>query len=430
MKLKRKARPGLTLAAGFMLIIAIGTLLLMLPSSHQEGVDVSFIDALFISTSAVCVTGLTPLDISKTLSTSGSTILMLLIQAGGLGYAVLAVFFIWIANGKIRFSSGNLLRDSFGADHRITTGNLLKLALGVTAAAELLGAVLLFISFSGHYETGRAAYLALFHSVSAFNNAGFDLFSTSMMPWNEDPLVLITIASLIAAGGLGFLVYGNLIRRIRGEGTLSLHSKIVLSSTALLIISGTVLFYLTIDGISFINAFFQSVTTRTAGFFSIDQLAMPHSAVFLSIVLMFIGASPGGTGGGVKTTSAFTAILSAFSLLLGRKPAAFGREISGESTLKAFFIITIAVMLLVFSVFLLSVFQPEMELEALTFEAVSAFATVGLTLGVTPELTLGGKIVIILLMYLGRVGVMTIITSFARRTVSDVRHIEEKVIIG
>ena len=427
---RRKPRPGLTLAIGFMIIIAAGTMLLMLPLSHQEGVDVDLIDALFISTSAVCVTGLTPLDISKTLSTFGSMVLMLLIQAGGLGYAVLAVFFIWIANGRIDFYSGNLLRDSFGADHRINTGKLLRTALLVTIVSELIGAVLLFTSFAGRYPIPRAIYLSVFHSVSAFNNAGFDLFSTSLVSWNEDPVVLVTIALLIITGGIGFLLIGNLVGRLRSRNAISLHTKIVVSSTLFLIAAGTLLFRAAIDGVDWKNAFFQSVTVRTAGFFSFDQASMSHAAILVSIILMFIGASPGGTGGGIKTTSAFAAILASFSLLLGRKPKAFGREIEGDSIMRAFFIIVIAITVLALAILLLTVFQPDADLETLLFEAVSAFATVGLTLGITPDLTMGSKIVIIALMYLGRVGVMTIIASFARRMEPSVRLIEEKILIG
>ena len=190
------------------------------------------------------------------------------------------------------------------------------------------------------------------------------------------------------------------------------------------------LFKLTVDGIDWKNAFFQSVTTRTAGFFSFDQASMSHAAILISVILMFIGASPGGTGGGIKTTSAFAAILASFSLLLGRRPRAFGREIGEESIMKAFFVIVIAITVLAIALMLLTVFQPEADLETLLFEAVSAFATVGLTLGITPDLTIGSKIVIIALMYLGRVGVMTIIASFARRMEDPVRYIEENILIG
>ena len=423
-------QPGLKLALGFMLLIAIGTLLLYLPVSHQDGVDMSLIDSLFVATSAICVTGLTPVDISQTLSLFGSTVLMLLIQVGGLGYAVIAVIIIRLASGRIDASTGNLLRDSLGADHKIDTKRLLKAALSVTALIELMGAALLFVSFSERYPFWRAVYLSIFHSVSAFNNAGFDLFSDSMMKWNTDALVLITIASLIALGGLGFILYNDLFEHFRNRRKISVHTKIVLSTTAFLIISGTVLFRIVLPDIDWKNAFFQSVTTRTAGYFSYDQTILPPAGVALTIVLMFIGASPGSTGGGVKTTSFYTAVKAAFSLLLGRNPTAFKREISQESVMKAFFVIIISVLLVAAASFLLTVTDPQFTADKILYETVSAYATVGLTMGITPYISTGGKIILIIMMFLGRVGFMTIITAFARRRASGARYLEEKVIIG
>ena len=427
---RKKLQPGLKLALGFMLLIAIGALLLYLPLSHQDGVDVSFIDALFISTSAICVTGLTPLDISQTLSVFGSTVLMLLIQIGGLGYAVVAVIIIRIASGHIDAFSGSLLRDSLGADHRVGTKRILMTALAVTGIIELLGAVLLFTVFSGHFPLGRALYLSLFHSVSAFNNAGFDLFSDSLMKWNDNPVVLVTIALLIALGGLGFILYNDIGEHIRHGKKISMHTKIVLSTTLFLIVSGTVLFRFILPGIDWKNAFFQSVTTRTAGYFSYDQTTLPPAGVALTVVLMFIGASPGSTGGGVKTTSFFTAIKASFSLLLGRNPKAFKREISSESVMKAFFVIIISVLLVALATLLLTITDGNFSSDKLLYEVVSAYATVGLTMGVTPHISFAGKIVLIIMMYLGRVGFMTIITAFARRSLEGARYIEEKVIIG
>ncbi len=427
---RKKLQPGLKLALGFMLLIAIGALLLYLPLSHQDGVDVSFIDALFISTSAICVTGLTPLDISQTLSVFGSTVLMLLIQIGGLGYAVVAVIIIRIASGHIDAFSGSLLRDSLGADHRVGTKRILMTALAVTGIIEIAGAVMLFTVFSGHFPLGRALYLSLFHSVSAFNNAGFDLFSDSLMKWNDNPVVLVTIALLIALGGLGFILYNDIGEHIRHGKKISMHTKIVLSTTLFLIVSGTVLFRFILPGIDWKNAFFQSVTTRTAGYFSYDQTTLPPAGVALTVVLMFIGASPGSTGGGVKTTSFFTAIKASFSLLLGRNPKAFKREISSESVMKAFFVIIISVLLVALATLLLTITDGNFSSDKLLYEVVSAYATVGLTMGVTPHISFTGKIVLIIMMYLGRVGFMTIITAFARRSLEGARYIEEKVIIG
>ena len=431
MRAKRKLQPGLQLALGFLSVITIGALLLLLPVSQNEGENLKAIDALFISTSAVCVTGLTPVDISAVLSPFGTTVMMLLIQIGGLGYAVIAVIIIRLTSGKLDLSSRNLLRDSFGADHRVQVWKLLFTAVAVTAAAELIGAVFLFIGFSDHgYSIGRTIYLALFHSVSAFNNAGFDLFSTSLLGWNDSPLVLITIALLIIAGGLGFLLYSNLFSFLPKKKKISLHTKIVLTSTLFLVISGMILFRFILPGIDWKNAFFQSVTTRTAGYFSYDQTTLPPAGVALTIILMFVGASPGSTGGGVKTTSMFTAIKATFSLLLGKKTTAFKREISQESVMKAFFVIIISILLVLGGTLILSITDPEFTMDKLLYETVSAYATVGLTMGITPYISFAGKIVLIALMFLGRVGFMTIISAFAVRRPSQVTLIEEKIIIG
>ena len=427
---RKKLQPGLKLALGFMLLIAIGALLLYLPISHQDGVDVKFIDALFVSTSAICVTGLTPVDISQTLSVFGSTVLMLLIQIGGLGYAVVAVLIIRLASGRIDAFSGNLLRDSWGADHRVGTKRILTVALSITGIFEFIGTISLFTVFSPHYPLGRAIYLSVFHSVSAFNNAGFDLFSDSMMKWNDNPVALITIALLIALGGLGFILYNDIIEHVRNKKKITVHTKIVLSTTIFLIAAGTVLFRIVLPGIDWKNAFFQSVTTRTAGYFSYDQTMLTPAGVALTIILMFIGASPGSTGGGVKTTSFFTAVKASFSLLLGRNPKAFKREISSDSIMKAFFVIIISVLLVALATLLLTITDPQFTSDKLLYEVVSAYATVGLNMGVTPSVSFAGKIILILMMFLGRVGFMTIISAFARKRSESARYIEEKVIIG
>ena len=378
--------PGLKLAGGFLAIILTGALLLSLPISHKEGVDVSILDAAFVSTSAVCVTGLTPIDIQTSLSTFGTTVLMLLIQAGGLGYAVLAVIFIRISARGLDLSDRSLLRDSLGADPRIGTKRLFNTALGVTFTVEGLGALLLFFAFSREYPIPRAIYLSVFHSVSAFNNAGFDLFTTSLIGWNDSYLVLVTIALLIISGGLGFIFYQEVLSNF-GRKRLSLHVKVVASMTLFLVVAGTLLFALLMPEIDLKNAFFQSVTTRTAGFFSFDQLQLPSSAVLLSIFLMF----------GVN---------------------------------KAFFLIIISVLFISATFFLLTVTEAGTDPLNLLFETVSAYATVGLTIGVTPTLSIPGKLLIMLAMFCGRVGLMTIITAFARKGRGEVKYIEEKVAIG
>ena len=251
-----------------------------------------------------------------------------------------------------------------------------------------------------------------------------------MMKWNDNPVALITIALLIALGGLGFILYNDIIEHVRNKKKITVHTKIVLSTTIFLIAAGTVLFRIVLPGIDWKNAFFQSVTTRTAGYFSYDQTMLTPAGVALTIILMFIGASPGSTGGGVKTTSFFTAVKASFSLLLGRNPKAFKREISSDSIMKAFFVIIISVLLVALATLLLTITDPQFTSDKLLYEVVSAYATVGLTMGVTPSVSFAGKIILILMMFLGRVGFMTIISAFARKRSESARYIEEKVIIG
>ena len=415
---------------GFAGIILLGALLLMLPIASRTGEVTPFIDTLFTATSAVCVTGLIVYDTATHWTLFGQTVIILLIQIGGLGYAVVAVLIIRLASGRIDAFSGNLLRDSWGADHRVGTKRILTVALSITGIFEFIGAISLFTVFSPHYPLGRAIYLSVFHSVSAFNNAGFDLFSDSMMKWNDNPVALITIALLIALGGLGFILYNDIIEHVRNKKKITVHTKIVLSTTIFLIAAGTVLFRIVLPGIDWKNAFFQSVTTRTAGYFSYDQTMLTPAGVALTIILMFIGASPGSTGGGVKTTSFFTAVKASFSLLLGRNPKAFKREISSDSIMKAFFVIIISVLLVALATLLLTITDPQFTSDKLLYEVVSAYATVGLTMGVTPSVSFAGKIILILMMFLGRVGFMTIISAFARKRSESARYIEEKVIIG
>ncbi len=424
---KRKIPGGIQLAIGFFLIILIGTLLLLLPISHQDGVKVSFIDALMVATSATCVTGLTPLDLSVSFSVFGTTVIMCLFQIGGLGYAMLAVSFITLFSGGGGLGSSNLLKDSFGAEHRIRTREMLRLAAVSTAIFELTGALFLFLQFSKDFPLGRAIYVSIFTSISAYNNAGFDLFSTSLVNYNDNPLVIITVSCLIIMGGLGYVVYLDILSRFHHK-RFSLNTKIVVSVTLILLLVGMLLFHYA-GGLDPLNAFFQSVTTRTAGFFALDQGKLNSFAITLTIILMFIGASPGSTGGGIKTTTLFAAMVGSFMTLRGKSPTAFGRAIAKESIMKAFFVIVLSVIILSLALLALTITEKGADSTVLLFEAVSAFATVGLTMGITPFLSDCGKIIIILLMYIGRVGILTILATSSMKTEKS-RFVEEKINIG
>ena len=408
----------------FLAVILAGTVLLKLPVSIREGASLSWFDSLFVSTSAVCVTGLTPVILADVFTPVGFFFIALLVQVGGLSFATFAAAFLLFLRRK---ASSTLIVESYGVATK-NWKNLVKVTMGITFTVELLGTIVLFLFFYPYFGSavptlGHAAFIA----VSAFNNAGFDTFGTSLVTFNDNAGILVTVALLIILGGLGFLVYADLIdSRAR---KFSIQTKAVVLTTVLLIVFGTLGFWVTGD-IDLANSFFQSVTARTAGFESVPQVEQGHYILFLTVILMFIGASPGSTGGGVKTTSFFTAVKASFSLLLGRNPKAFKREISSDSIMKAFFVIIISVLLVALATLLLTITDPQFTSDKLLYEVVSAYATVGLTMGVTPSVSFAGKIILILMMFLGRVGFMTIISAFARKRSESARYIEEKVIIG
>lgn len=423
---KRKVAPQLVVVAGFLAIIFTGSILLSLPIATKEQ-SIKFIDALFVATSAVCVTGLTTVHIANTFTTFGTTVIMVLFQIGGLGFAVLAVAFLSMHSGKLKVNSGNLLRDSLGADPKDPIKKILRITLLSTIIIEISGSLILLTQFSNDYPFGEALYKSVFTAISAFNNAGFDLFDNSLVGYSDNSMVLITVASLIILGGLGFIYYMEILEH-RKHKCLPLHFKIVSITTISLLLSGMLTFRF-LGNMNWVNAFFQSATTRTAGFTSIDQSTLTGTAYIITVALMFIGASPGSTGGGIKTTTFFTTIKASFALLTGRQPTAFHRQISESSVMKAFFVLVISIMVILLAIVLLTITEPEMNVVDIIYEAVSAYATVGLSRGITPFLSEGSKAVVIILMFFGRVGILSIISLFMRRSL-DVKYLEGKVVIG
>ena len=421
----KKVPSSLLLALGFFSLIILGTILLLLPISTTK--DLSFIDALFVSTSAVCVTGLSPIEICSNLTFFGQIVLMCLFQIGGLGYALLLVSLISLTNGNLSFKNKLLVRESFGVDNRMNTKEIIKFVLISTFICELLGTIILsFVFFKT--EGLKGIFIALFTAVSAFNNAGFDLFGTSLITYNNNAVVLLTVSSLIIIGGLGFIVLKELLIPQGHRLRLSVHSKIVLFMTIILIVFGTIGFIIT-QHLSILEAFFQAVTTRTAGFCSFDQSLLTPRAYILTIFLMFIGASPCSTGGGIKTTTLFTAIGSSLSLLKGKDFIAFKRYISKDTVIKALFIFLIAILVIFFSCLILSFAEPDIPLSALFYEVTSALATVGLSQNITSLLSITSKIIIIILMYIGRVGILTILSCLSSEN-KHVEYLEGKVIVG
>lgn len=438
------SNPAISLMGSFLVVILFGSLLLMLPISTTNSEGMPFLDALFTSTSATCVTGLIVEDTGSFFSQFGQIVILLLIQIGGLGLMTISTAFAILFGQKMSAKFESAMQNVMGESSRLDLLALLKYVMGITLTMEFIGAGVLFFTFKDIFPTlNTAIYYSIFHSVSAFCNAGFALFSDSLVSFSDNLNVVLTVSFLIITGGLGFVVYLDLARNIfkkNGFQRLSLHSKIVISSTLILIIAGMIGFYFseynyTMKDMSFehklLSSYFQSVTCRTAGFNTIDQGVLSHSSVLLSLILMFVGASPGSTGGGIKTTTFVIIILSIMSLLTGRQSvSAFKRKISSHKINEAISLIGVSIGFLLLLTFLLMLLNPG-SFEKLCFEAVSAFGTVGLSMNFTSSLNNSGKVIIILLMYLGRIGPLTILYAISQRVSKKrIQYLEERISIG
>lgn len=427
MKKWRFFTPARVLAIGFAAVILIGATLLSLPIASQSGEGLRFLDALLEATSAVCVTGLIVVDTGTYFNHFGQIVLISLIQIGGLGFMTLATFITIMTGRKIGLKERLLMKEALNVS---TLEGLIRLSRNVvliTLGIELFFAIILATRFSFEMPLGRAIYFGLFHSISAFCNAGFDLFGgfKSISGFVGDPVVNFSIGLLIILGGLGFTVIADIPRFFRRERTM-LHTKIVLISTGFLLVVGTVGYYLlerhnpgTIgsfsEGTKWLASFFASTTARTAGYASIDYSEMSPAGLLWSVILMFIGGSPGSTGGGIKTVTAFVILLYIITVISNReRTVVFGRSIAPQTIYKSLVISVMALLLVVFSTFILTITEDK-EFLRLLFETTSAFATVGLSTSLTPLLSDPGKLLIILLMYIGRLGPLTIAVALAVR---------------
>ncbi len=430
-------------------VILLGGILLWLPFSAPEG-HLRFVDALFTSTSAVCVTGLIVVDTPKDLSTSGQVITMLLIQIGGLGIITFStVFFVLMGRG-VSFKGREIVQSTFLHTPQRDFIVIARAVLWFTFVTEAIGTLFLFIRFSQEFSIGMAFYTALYHAVSAFNNAGFSLFSDNLIGYQGDLIVNLTIMGLIVHGGIGFIVQYEVLRRLRGiQKRLSVHARIVLITTAILIISGAILFYVfernhIIKGAppltKILISLFQSVTPRTAGFNTVDIGILTNATILLMIVLMFIGASPGSTGGGVKTTSAAILVMLMWNRMKGSVEVnMFNRTIPREIVSRTVSIIFASAfsVAIIWSVLLIAGGGklPTPETRSLfveyLFDTVSAFGTVGLSMGITPKLNDLQKYALILMMFAGRVGPLTLAFSLSREAgKKNLTLAEEGVMVG
>lgn len=432
------------IAAGFLLIILAGTLLLMLPAASRSGSWTGFLESLFTATSSTCVTGLVVFDTYSHWSLFGQLVILLLIQIGGLGFITISVGLAIAFRKKIGLRERDLLKESVNA---LEIGGIVKLARKIfvgTLLFEGIGAVLLAVRFVPEFGIGKGIYYGIFHSVSAFCNAGFDLMGcrepySSLTAYAADPLVNLTVMALITIGGLGFVVWADLsVKKFRWK-SYALHTKIVVSVTIFLIITGAVLLFFfeqgsTLEGMGtggqVLASFFGSVTARTAGFNTVDTGALREESKFLTTILMFIGGSPGSTAGGIKTTTAAVMAFYIFSNIRENGCNIFHRRISDEIIKKAGMVFCLNLIMGIVST-LIILATSRFSVTDILFETFSAISTVGMTTGITRDLNFAGRLVIILLMFCGRIGSMTFALSLIHR--SDTGKVVlpvEKVTIG
>lgn len=438
---KASEKPPLILTMGFLILITIGGLILSTPFVTKSGQSTNIVDAFFVAASASCVTGLTPVNTAEHWNTFGQVIILFLIQIGGLGVMSLASLIPLILNKKIGLKSRLILKEQLNTENMAGVLKLFKYVLFFTLVVEGLGALFLAIRFVPSYGFGKGLWYAIFHSISAFCNAGFDIMGDSIYPLRHDYLVNITLMALIAIGGLGFMVTSEIYNK-RELKHLSTHSKLVLITNLCLILVGGLGFFIleTIKngmvanetlGHGLLISFFQSVSARTAGFYSLDLGQIKDSTAILLMNLMFIGGSPGSTAGGLKTTTFVVLILALFSVVKSQKePIVFKRSISNETIKKALAIVMVSMFLHVAVVFVLSILNNFDFIEVL-FETVSAFGTVGTTMGITDKLTSISKVIIAFCMYLGRIGPMTMALSFGLKSDDRlIRYPEAFISIG
>ncbi|MCU0643923.1 MAG: TrkH family potassium uptake protein [bacterium] len=436
----------------FLMIILIGAGLLMLPQM-TNGDSLTFIDALFTATSATCVTGLVVVDTGSKFTQLGQIVILILIQVGGLGIMTFSTFFIYLVIGRFSISDRDVLQDTLTQSPIKNIADLLRTIFLFVLSIELIGACLLAHCFWNQFPFGKACYYGLFHSISAFCNAGFALFQNSFMDYVADWKLNVVIMMLIILGGIGFIVLNELKSyffsgKQRQVRALSFHSKLALIITAVLIIAGALIIFIFENGNAFqqqpfhakvLASLFQSVTSRTAGFNTVDISILTNSSLFFIIILMMIGASPGSCGGGIKTTTAGVIVAMLFARFQNRDDVnIFHRRIPDEIVSKAISVTFFSILITISFIILLMVSEVEgishqesrgLFLE-IFFEVVSAFGTVGLSTGTTSGLSVIGKIVIIITMFIGRVGPLTVAFSIGKKDTPRFRYAQEKVLIG
>ena len=443
LKQRRELRPIRILPIGFFLVIVIGMLLLKLPAATRSG-SLSWFDALFTATSASCVTGLTVVDTYGAFTGFGQGVLLLLIQIGGLGFMTMTTFLFIIARRHISLRNRVILQEAMGEDSIMSAQKMMRAAVSYTFAIEGAGALLLSIRFIPRFGFGKGIWYSIFHSVSAFCNAGFDLLGEegSLQAYVGDPLVNITVMLLIISGGIGFVVIHNILH-YRKQHRLHTQTKVVLLASGFLILTGSILFFAfeyrnpaTIGTLSIGEklwaSVFQSVTCRTAGFFSIQQAGLTDASKLVACVLMLIGAASGGTAGGIKVTTVVVIVLTIRAFIRGKEDVeVFGRRIELSTVRRALCLLVFALGVLMMAMLAVSVADPQFSMLDIAYELCSALATVGLTDGITAAGSMFTKAILCIFMYFGRVGLLTLVASLGREeTRSVIRYPSGNIMVG
>ena len=427
----KRQPPARLIALGFALVILLGAGLLLLPVAARPGVTVSWVDALFTSTSAVCVTGLIAVDTADTFTPFGQAVVAALIQVGGLGVTSIGLGLALAAGRRIGFKSRTLVREALNVDSLEGMVRLVRGVLFVTLCFELGGVICSFPVFIQDFPPLHALWISVFHSIAAFNNSGFDILGglRNLIPYHDNVWLNLVTCALIIFGGIGFLVILDVTKCRFRFRKFTLHTKVVLTTTLVLLVSGTVLLEWT-DRLGWLASFFHSVSARTAGFSTVPLGELTNAGLFVLIILMFLGASPGSTGGGIKTTTFFVLMQEVWCIFVKKEPGAFHRRLPRGSLAKAATVALLGLIVVCTGTFLLCVLEPQNSFIQLLFEDVSAFGTVGLSTGITSALRDPSKIVLILTMYTGRVGAFTLLSIWVERPEPAAHYTEEAITIG
>ena len=429
----KRLTPVRIIAIGFALTILLGSVLLIMPFSVKDGVELEYIDALYTSTSAVCVTGLIAVDAGDTFTPLGQFILAALIQVGGLGVTTIGAGIILAMGKRMDLKSRNVIKEAVNLDSGKGIVNFVKSIFITTVIIELIGAALSFTVFVQDYPVGRAIGISLVHSVAAFNNSGFVILGNlqNLIPYRDNVMLNLVTCGLIIFGGIGFLVIREMWTKKFHFKKYSMHAKVVITVSAALIVSGTILIKLTED-VTWLGAFFHSVSARTAGFSTYPLGEFSNAGLLVLICLMFVGASPGSTGGGIKTSTLFVLLQGVKSAATNKSEKAFRYSIPKDAFKKAAVITLLALSVVVTGTYLMIVMEQgtDIRLVDALFEVTSAFGTVGLSTGITTGLSVGSKLLSIFIMYIGRLGPLTVASLWYFSRGERVRFPEGNIAIG